>query len=60
MLLSYNECLERATAARAKALAATTPDAEREYREIAKLWDDLCDSMRKNGLTQMSAPPSSS
>lgn len=54
--LSYDECLERARTAHAQAMAAATPEAQAEYREIAKMWEGLCDNMRRNGLTHIVAP----
>jgi hypothetical protein len=44
----YQECVENAKNARARAVSASSPDAKREFAEIAKLWEELAAQIKGN------------
>jgi hypothetical protein len=49
--LTHEDCLRKAEEARTKAAAAITPESGQQYREIAEMWEALCESMKRNGLS---------
>ncbi len=49
--LDHDACVQRAVDAFAKAEASADPAAKAEYIQIAELWKETADVMRRNGLT---------
>ena len=48
--LDYNTCVQRAVDAFALAEAARDPVAKAEYLQVAELWKETADVMRRHGL----------
>jgi len=50
------EYLRRADDCRRKAGAALTPETERQYRELAEMWDQLAQDRRRTNLKRSGKP----
>lgn len=53
---SFENCLRRAQDARERAAVATSAEDIQAYSELAEIWQQMAEAMKKNGLTSLLDP----